>query len=120
MVSQLDFELRAPPPIEHGCPCPTQRNAGPHAHRDTPSVPHREMQALMLTEIPLLRVTRARGDVDFFIHTRAATYGWAGCALHKRVWQRDWLSFPRHAGGAASICGKGHSFQTHVRVLAAC
>lgn len=37
MVSQLDFELRAPPPIEHGCPCPTQRNAGPHAHRDTPS-----------------------------------------------------------------------------------
>ena len=37
MVSQLDFELRAPPPIEHGCLCPTQRNAGLHAHRDTPS-----------------------------------------------------------------------------------
>lgn len=28
---------QAPPPIEHGCPCPTQRNAGPHAYKDTPS-----------------------------------------------------------------------------------
>lgn len=67
----------------------------------------------MLADIALGRVTDAHDEVDSFIHTRAAAYGWAGCALHKRVWQRDWLSFPRHAGGEASICGKGHSFQTH-------
>lgn len=77
------------------------------------SVPHREMRAFMLADIALGRVTDAHDEVDSFIHTRAAAYGWAGCALHKRVWQRDWLSFPRHAGGEASICGKGHSFQTH-------
>ena len=61
----------------------------------------------MLTEIPLLKATHARGDVDSFIHTRAATYGWAGCALHKRSGRETGSPSQSTLGGRHPSVGRG-------------